>query len=266
MPYQHELAVAVEAAQAAGRLLMQHFGRPVHATHKGAIDLVTEMDTASERLIIETLQAAFPDDGVLSEEAPPEQLERPRRWIIDPLDGTTNYAHALPTFAVSIALEVDGALVVGVIEDPVHGETFIATAGGRAFLNGEAVRVSEVAEFAEAFLATGFPYDIHTASVTNLDHFGNFARRALAVRRPGAAAIDLAHTACGRYDAFWELKLKPWDVAAGALLVAEAGGRVSDFTGEPLDIYRPEIVASNGLLHKAMLEVLRLGRRPEEAN
>ncbi len=264
MPYQRELAVAVEAAQAAGRLLMQEFGRPIRTTRKGAIDLVTEMDTASERLIFEALHATFPDDGLLSEEAPPEHLERPRRWIIDPLDGTTNYAHALPTFAVSIALEVDGTLVVGVIEDPVHGETFTATKGGGAFLNGEAIRVSEVASLAEAFLATGFPYDIHTTSVTNLDHFEHFAKRALAVRRPGAAAIDLAHTACGRYDGFWELKLKPWDVAAGALLIEEAGGRVSMFWGEPLDIYRPEILASNGLLHEAMMEVLRMGRRPND--
>lgn len=264
MAYQRELAVAVEAAQAAGRLLMKHFGQPVRTTHKGAIDLVTEMDTASERLIFEALQGAFGDDGLLSEEAPPEHLERSRRWIIDPLDGTTNYAHAIPIFAVSIALEVDGALVVGVIEDPVHGETFTATSGGGAFLNGEAIRVSEVTEIAEAFLATGFPYDIHTASVTNLDHFEHFVRRALAIRRPGAAAIDLAHTASGRYDGFWELKLKPWDVAAGALLVEEAGGRVSTFIGEPLDIYKTEILASNDLLHKAMMEVLSLGRRPSE--
>jgi myo-inositol-1(or 4)-monophosphatase len=261
LPYQRELSVAVEAAQEAGRLLMKRFGRPVRTIHKGTIDLVTEMDTASERLILEAIQAAFPDDGLLSEEAPAEHLERPRRWIIDPLDGTTNYAHAFPVFAVSIALEVEGTVVVGVVEGPVHGETFTAVAGGGAFLNGDPMRVSEVSELAEAFLATGFPYDIHSSKVNNLDHFENLVRRALAVRRPGAAAIDLAYTACGRFDGFWELKLKPWDVAAAALMVVEAGGRVSDFAGGALDIYQPEIVASNGLIHEAMVEVLSLGRR-----
>ena len=262
MPYQRELSVAVEAAQAAGRLLMKRFGRPVRTVHKGAIDLVTEMDTASERLIFETIQEEFPDDGLLSEEAPPEHLERPRRWIIDPLDGTTNYAHAFPIFAVSIALELEGTVVVGVVEDPVHRETFTAQLGGGARLNGEPIRVSGVSVLSDALLATGFPYDIHTSAVNNLDHFENFARRALAIRRPGAAAVDLAYTACGRFDAFWELKLKPWDVAAAALLVVEAGGAVSDFAGGPLDIYKPEIVASNGLLHETMVEVLSLGRRP----
>ncbi len=261
MAYERELNVVVEAAQAAGRLLMTEFGRPIRTVHKGAIDLVTEMDTASERIIFETIQAAFPDDGLLSEEAPPEHLERPRRWIIDPLDGTTNYAHAFPIFAVSIALEVDGSVVVGVVEDPVHGETFTATAGGGAFLNGETMRVSEVSELAESFLATGFPYDIHTAEVNNLDHFENFARRALAIRRAGAASVDLVYTACGRFDGFWELKLKPWDVAAAALLVEEAGGQVSNFAGGTLDIYKPEIVASNGLIHEAMVKVLALGKR-----
>lgn len=261
MPYQRELSVAVEAAQEAGRLLMKQFGRPIRTIHKGTIDLVTEMDTASERLIFEAIQGAFPDDGLLSEEAPAEHLERPRRWVIDPLDGTTNYAHAFPVFAVSIALEVSGEVVIGVVEDPVHGETFTAARGEGAFLNGEPIRVSEVSELAEAFLATGFPYDIHSSTVNNLDHFENFARRALAIRRPGAAAVDLAYTACGRFDGFWELKLEPWDVAAAALLVKEAGGRVSDFAGGPLDIYQPEILASNGLVHEVMVEVLNLGRR-----
>ena len=264
MPYERELSVAVEAAQAAGRLLMEKFGRPIQAVHKGAIELVTEMDTASERLIFKTIQEAFPDDGLLSEEAPPEHLERPRRWIIDPLDGTTNYAHGFPIFAVSIALEVDGSLVVGVVEDPVHRETFTATSGAGAFLNGEPIRVSSASKLAESLLATGFPYDIHTTEVNNLDHFENFVRLALAVRRPGAAAIDLAYTACGRFDGFWELKLKPWDVAAAVLLVVEAGGRASDFAGGPPDIYLPEIVASNGLIHEAMLEVLSRGRRCSE--
>jgi myo-inositol-1(or 4)-monophosphatase len=256
------MAVAVEAAQAAGRLLMKNFGRPVRTVHKGTIDLVTEMDTASERIIFETLQASFPDDGLLSEEAPAEHMEKLRRWIIDPLDGTTNYAHAFPVFAVSIALEIEGEVVVGVVEDPVHGETFTASRGGGAFSNGEAIRVSDVSELVEAFLATGFPYDVHTTEVNNLDHFENFVRRVQAIRRPGAAAIDLSYTACGRFDGFWELKLRPWDVAAAALIVEEAGGRVSDFAGGPLDIYKTEIVASNGNIHKAMVEVLGLGRGP----
>lgn len=259
MPYERELAVAVEAAKEAGRVLMKRFGRPVRIVHKGEIDLVTEMDTASERVIFEALQAVYPDDGLLSEEAPAEHMESPRRWIIDPLDGTTNYAHAFPVFAVSIALEVEGEVVVGVVEDPVRRETFTAMAGRGAFLNGEPIRVSEVSELSEAFLATGFPYDIHTSPLNNLEHFGNFAKRVLAVRRPGAAAVDLAYTACGRFDGFWELKLKPWDVAAAALLVKEAGGLLSDFSGGPLDIYKPEITASNGLIHQAMLEVLALG-------
>jgi myo-inositol-1(or 4)-monophosphatase len=181
--------------------------------------------------------------------------------VIDPLDGTTNFAHRLPVFAVSIGLVVGGRPVLGVVLDPVRGDLFTASAGGGARLDGRQVRVSSVDDLGRSLLATGFPYDIRDSPVNNLDHFQNFCLRAQAVRRCGSAALDLCYLACGRFDGFWELKLKPWDVAAGALIVTEAGGRVSDLDGGDHRIDNGETLATNGLIHEAMLEVIKLGRR-----
>ena len=186
-----------------------------------------------------------------------------RRWIVDPLDGTVNYAHGFPFFCVSIALEAEGELVAAVTYDPNRHELFAAAKGQGATLNGQAIRVSETSALAEALVATGFAYNVHEEErFTNLDHFGNFVKRAQAVRRPGSAAIDLAWVACGRIDGFWELFLKPWDWAAGALLIREAGGSVTAFDGGAFELEGPEILASNGRIHGEMQDVLKLGARP----
>ena len=255
----HEhLAAAQEAAKEAGRILMEGFGRRTKVYYKGRIDLVTDVDRRSEASIVSFLHRRFPDYTILSEEGQGYDGKGAARWIVDPLDGTTNYAHGFPFFSISIALEQEGRPRCGVVYDPLREEWFTTVRGDGAYLNGEPIHVSDTAQLEEALLATGFPYDMKESPDNNLDHFRNFSLRAQAVRRPGVASIDLAYVAAGRLDGFWEFKLKAWDVAAGALLVTEAGGTVSDFRGGPLDIFRAEIVASNGRIHRAMLDVLAL--------
>jgi myo-inositol-1(or 4)-monophosphatase len=183
------------------------------------------------------------------------------RWVIDPLDGTTNFAHRFPVFTVSIGLEFRGRLVVGVVYDPMRDEMFQGAAGEGAYLNGKKIRVSAVSDLNRSLLATGFPYDIRDSRVNNVVHFNHFLMRAQAVRRCGSAAMDLCHLACGRFDGFWELKLKPWDMAAGAVIIQEAGGHLSDFEGGEFSLLGQETLASNGLIHEAMIQVLRLGKR-----
>jgi myo-inositol-1(or 4)-monophosphatase len=246
------------AVREAGLYLKKNLGRRIEASFKGAVDLVTPFDVGAQEILVGRLSAAFPTHGFLAEEGLARTGSSDCRWIIDPLDGTTNYAHAFPVFSVSAALECSGRLVLGLVYDPMRDEMFQAEAGRGAFLNGASVRVSGVAELGTSLLATGFPYDVRTSSVNNLGHWGRFIVRAQAIRRCGSAALDLSYVACGRFDGFWELKLKPWDVAAGALLVAEAGGRVSDFAGAPFALEAPGIVASNGLIHPAIVEVLGL--------
>jgi len=252
--------VGEAAVLEAGRYLRANLGRTVEASYKGAVDLVTPFDVGAQEILVGRLAAAFPGHGFLAEEG----LSRPGnsecRWIIDPLDGTTNFAHAFPVFSVSAALECAGLLVLGFVYDPMRGELFRAEASRGASLNGVPVRVSGVSDLGKSLLATGFPYDVRMDPVNNLDHWGRFIVRAQAIRRCGSAAMDLAYVACGRFDGFWELKLKPWDVAAGALIVAEAGGRVTDFAGAPFALASPGIVASNGLIHPAIVEVLRIDR------
>jgi len=255
------LPAAREAALAAGRLLRRGLGEAVEVDYKGAVDLVTNFDRLAQEVIVGRLSAAHPDHAILAEEGLRPRGEPEFLWVIDPLDGTTNFAHRLPVFAVSIGLMFGGAPVLGVVLDPVRRDLFTATAGGGAFLNGRPLRVSGVGDLDRSLLATGFPYDIRDSPVNNLDHFQNFCLRAQAVRRCGSAALDLCYLACGRFDGFWELKLKPWDVAAGGLIVLEAGGRVSDLDGGPFRIDGGETVATTGLIHEAMLEVLKLGRR-----
>ncbi len=255
--YATELEVAISAAREAGALLRAQQSKVSGVRHKGVVDLVTDADLASERLIADRLTTAFPDDQLLAEEGTEagDEADANRRWIVDPLDGTTNYAHGYPLYAVSIALEVSGVVQVGVVYVPALDEMFAAERGCGATFNGVPALVSEAGELIEAMLCTGFAYDPLKRS-ENLSPWSRFMAEAQAVRRDGAAALDLCYVACGRYDGFWERELSPWDVAAGALIVMEAGGSVTSYQGGPPDIYARELVASNGRIHTMMLEVL----------
>jgi myo-inositol-1(or 4)-monophosphatase len=253
-----ERRVAVDAARAAGHLLREARAGTRQIAYKGSpTNLVTEMDARAEALVLDHLARAFPDDAVLAEESGARAGASGRRWIIDPLDGTTNYAHGIPVWAVSIALESGGRPVLGVVFDPSHDELFVAERGAGATLNGQRVAVSRAAALDESLLVTGFPYNIRETLDTNLAEYAAFCLRARGVRRLGSAVLYLAWLAAGRLDGYWELRLGPWDAAAGSLLVEEAGGRVSDLAGGPLDLDAPSIVASNGHIHGAMLRVLR---------
>ena len=255
------LEAAVAAARAAGEVLAEHLHGPLQIEEKGRrADLVTVADRASERVIVEHLSAGFPDAAILGEEGGEYRAlgearsgEERERWIIDPLDGTTNYAHGYPLFCISIAYERGGSVEAGVVYAPLMGELFTASRGGGAFRNGEAIRVSTIATLDAAMVVTGFkPYDYET----NAPHFAKASRSAQAVRRDGSAALDLAYTAMGRFDAFWEFGLAPWDTAAGMLLVREAGGRVTAADGGAFDVQGSSILASNGAIHAAMREML----------
>lgn len=253
------LNFAIQIARDAGQVLAERFGRTsLQVSNKGDIDLVTESDLAAERLIIERIRSYYPRHAILSEEAGASTHHEGAgeyKWIVDPLDGTTNYAHGYPCFCVSIALERRGEVVLGVVYDPMRDELFAAERGEGSTLNGRRVRVSEVDDLNRALLCTGFPYDVRERSEF-VRHFGGFIMHAQAVRRDGAAALDLAYVACGRFEGFWEEGLRPWDVAAGKILVEEAGGRVSRYDGSPFDIYTPPILASNTLVHEQMMRVL----------
>jgi myo-inositol-1(or 4)-monophosphatase len=251
----------MQTARDAGAILADRLGRALQVSNKGDIDLVTESDLASEALIIERIKSHYPRHAILAEEsgategADVDSGNSEWKWIIDPLDGTTNYAHGYPCFCVSIALEHDGAIEVAVIYDPMRNEMFAAERGQGATLNARRIRVSTVEDLNSAMLCTGFPYNVRERPDFARD-FANFTMESQAVRRDGSAAIDLAYVACGRFDGFWEDGLKPWDVAAGVLLIEEAGGRITDFNGRKLDIYSPKVLASNGLVHDRMMRVL----------
>lgn len=250
--------VAVAAAQQAGKIIMDAYRTDFRVDFKqGApMNLVTEIDRRSEHAIVEVLGAAFPDHRILAEEGGESpRRDSPFRWLVDPLDGTVNFAHGFPAFCVSIGLEVEGRIVLGVVYDPLHRELFEAEVGKGAFLNGERLCVSGTATIDKALLVTGFSYD-QEGRRGNLMHFTRFALRTQGLRRMGSAALDLCYVAAGRVDGFWELKLCPWDVAAGSLIVTEAGGRVTDFKGHPFSVDGRETLASNGLVHQAMVEVL----------
>lgn len=249
-------AVGTEVAAQAGQLLLERYRTDFTIEHKGTINLVTEVDIAAEEMIVTRLRKAFPDHSILAEESDNKTRGGYCTWVIDPLDGTTNYAHGFPFFSVSIGLEISGQLEFGVVCDPVRNEIFTARRGAGAFCNGEPITVSDTASLNAGLLATGFPYDIRTSEENNLANFCAFALRSQGVRRTGSAALDLSYVAAGRLDGFWEAKLNPWDCAAGFLLVTEAGGRVTDYAGQPASIYKPEVVASNGKIHKKILSVL----------
>lgn len=253
------LNFAIETARDAGRVLLEKFGRIESVTKKGDINLVTEGDLASEALIVERIKSHFPRHAILAEEAGNAVVtgeDGGHKWIIDPLDGTTNYAHGYPCFCVTIALEHEGEIVLGVTYDPTRDELFTAEKGRGATINGKPIRVSRTDELGNALLVTGFPYDIkHREKFAR--YLTEFLLTSRGVRRDGSAAIDLAYVACGRFDGFWEEGLNPWDVAAGKLLIEEAGGTVSYYDGSPFSIYTPPIVASNGTIHAEMLNVLK---------
>lgn len=250
-----EKQVAVEAARAAGRLIIERYHRPREIQRKGPANLVTEVDLLSERLIVERLQAAFPEYGIVSEEG--HQAAGATRWLIDPLDGTTNYAHGYPLFGVSIALEQGGETILGVVYNPLLDELFCAVRGQGATLNDVPLRVSSTAELSQALVGSGFPYDAWTNPVDNTAEWRRMIKRVVSARCDGSAALDLCFVAAGRLDAFWELDLEPWDLAAGALICQEAGGQVTLPDGAPFNAYERGVLASNGLLHEAMLAVLR---------
>ncbi len=248
---------AIEAARIAGTILQEKARSGFQVEHKDAVNLVTDADRLAEKAIVEGIRQVCPDHQILAEEqGVVSHSPSPYKWVIDPLDGTTNFAHGFPAFCVSIGLEYQGRGILGVVFDPTRQELFVAEAGRGAFLNGRPIRVSKAAALNAALLVTGFAYDIRRSSNNNLDHFARFSLRTQGVRRTGAAALDLCYVASGRFDGFWELKLQPWDTAAGVVILEEAGGRITDFTGQPFSIYGYEIVASNGLVHEEMLQVL----------
>lgn len=251
------LEVARLAALQAGELIRRRAGTAFRVDLKGRIDLVTEVDTACEERIRRTLLEAFPDHRILGEEGGQTGGSHPCRWLIDPLDGTTNFAQGYPFYAVSIGLEIAGEMVAGVVHDPTRQETFQAIRGGGAWLNDQSIRVSPSQSLEESLLVTGFPYDLRSGPELHLDLFRDFVLEARGVRRDGAAALDLCYVACGRFDAYWELGLSPWDMAAGSLIVREAGGELSDFEGRPLRLEGRDLLASNGRLHPVMLERIR---------
>ena len=256
------LNFAIQTARDAGHLLAERFGRALSISNKSELDLVTEADLASERLIIERIRTFYPRHSILAEEsgasAPADRAAQSEwRWIIDPLDGTTNYAHGYPCFCVSMGLEHERKLELGVIYDPLRDELFTAERRQGASLNGRRIQVSQTRSLNSALLCTGFPYDVRERSEF-ARHFANFIMNAQAVRRDGSAALDLAYVACGRFDGFWEEGLHPWDVAGAVLMIEEAGGRATHYDGSAFDIYSAPILASNGLLHEQMMRVLSI--------
>lgn len=254
------LATAVEIVLRAGDIQMARRESGFRIDKKGAIDLVTEVDLECERLCRTIVAERFPGHDVLAEElssGPGERSRSSHRWVFDPLDGTTNYAHGLPIFCASLALEIDGRAEVGAVYDPTRRELFTAERGVGAFVNGARLQVSAASTLLDSLLVTGFPYDVHLHGHDLVGLFGAFLGRARAVRRLGSAALDLCYVAAGRFEAFWEQHLKPWDVSAGALIATEAGGRVTGMDGSPFDPAAAHLVASNGHVHEEMLAVIR---------
>jgi len=253
------LSTAVEIVLRAGEIQMARRESGFHVEKKGELDLVTEVDLECERVCRAVIAERFPEHDILAEELsrPGEIVSSRYRWVFDPLDGTTNYAHGLPIFCASLALEIDGRAEVGAVYDPTRRELFTAERGVDAFLNGVPLRVSSTGALLDSLLVTGFPYDVHTRPGDLVEMFGAFLGTARAVRRLGSAALDLCYVAAGRFEGFWEQHLKPWDVAAGALIAVEAGGRISGMDGSTFDPAAAHLVASNGHIHDAMLGVIR---------
>ncbi len=252
------LLAAGRAALTAGSILMELYNRPHTITMKGEINLVTEADVAAETAIIASLQEDAPNIAIMAEESAGDNPKQPkgRIWVIDPLDGTTNYAHGFPIFAVSIALMENGTTLAGIIYCPLQDELFCCWRGGGSWLNNKKIQVTDTDFLVQALIATGFPYDIHAKLDLVMGQMRTILPKVRDIRRAGAAAVDLAYVACGRLDGFWEMDLKPWDTAAGWLLVEEAGGKVTDFAGKPYSPFYPEILAANSALHPLLREHL----------
>jgi myo-inositol-1(or 4)-monophosphatase len=255
---------AIKAAKAGGKVLRKLFDKEIRIEYKGEMNLVTEADRAAEAVVIRTLRKQFPNHRFLAEEGGAQDAAGSagsvHKWIIDPLDGTTNFAHSYPTFCVSIGLEMRGEIALGVVYDPLREEMFLAEKGQGAALNGRPIHVSKTEKLKAGLLVTGFAYDVRDDLANNLDHFANVSRRAQGVRRTGSAALDLCYVACGRFDGFWEMKLAPWDTAAAFLIATEAGATVTDFNNRPYNIYLKEILATNGRIHREMVETLGLAK------
>jgi len=252
--------IALKIAKRGGELQLENYGKVRKVVQKGrhGINLVTDVDKKVEHYIVRKLSNAFPDHQILAEEGSLSKSSSPFKWLIDPLDGTTNYTHGFPFFSVSLGLEVHGKIVFGIVYAPMLRELFVAERGKGAFLNGKRIRASKEKVLIKSLLATGFPYDVGTARRNNIALFSTFLKKARAIRRAGAASIDLCYVACGRFDGFWELRLKPWDIAAGTLMIEEAGGKISGFLGEKLDLYESgDVVGSNGRVHAALLQTIR---------
>ena len=250
--------VAIDAARDAGRILRDRYGNVQQIKYKGEVDIVTDVDEASERLIVDRIHQYFPDHQILGEESGSSRSPDTgsnHRWIIDPLDGTTNFAHGYPFFCVSIGLEVAGEMQLGAVYAPVFDELFVAERGVGAFLNGRRISVSKTDSLIRSLMATGFNYDRELAR-ENLQHWERLTVRTQALRRDGSSALNLCFVAAGRFDAYWEIGLKPWDLAAGSLMVREAGGQVTNFAGEPHQMSHRNLLSSNGVLHADMLDAL----------
>ncbi|ULA67250.1 MAG: Inositol-1-monophosphatase [Nitrospira sp.] len=258
------LATAIQAAEAAGTVLLDHARSGFRIDHKAAINLVTDADRQAEETIVRTILSAHPTHRILAEERGRDgAMESPYQWIIDPLDGTTNFAHGFPFYSVSIGLEYHGECIVGVVLDPTRRELFTAVVGEGAYLNGERLRVSANESLDHSLLVTGFAYDIRDTTNNNLDHFSRISLRAQGVRRTGSAALDLCYVASGRFDGYWEVKLSPWDMAAGIVMVREAGGLISSFQKDTFSLYGQELVATNGHIHNQLLDVIH--QRPDRS-
>ncbi len=256
------LSVAVDAAREAGEMLLERLHSDIQISKKGRIDLVTEMDLKSEKMIVDRIHRNFSDHQILAEEGGSLAGNAPYKWVIDPLDGTTNYAHGYRFFSVSIALEMENQVVLGVVYDPVTEELFTAERGRGARVNGKLIHVSDEEVLIDSLLCTGFSYH-RQRMMTNLEYFGRFLTTARAVRRDGSASLDLCYVACGRFEALWELSIQPWDVAAGRIIVEEAGGRVTRLDGTPYSIYEQEMLATNGRIHDQVVQILQ-GHEPAE--
>lgn len=261
--WEEYLAAALPIARAAGDLLADNLGGVRTVEMKGAINLVTEMDRRAEDLIVSTLVKQFPQFAIVAEEGSARKSANGFAWYIDPLDGTTNYAHGLPVFCVSMGLWQNDQPICGIVYHPMGQEIFTAVTGSGARLGDRRIRVSQTRELGNALLATGFPYDIRDSESDNLDHFARFAKTARAIRRMGAAALDLAWTAAGRFDGFWEMKLSPWDFAAATVICQEAGAVITDFDGKPFTLANGQAVVANPVLHPQLLDIIRHGRYPK---
>lgn len=257
--------VALRAARAAGRVHLNRLRRTTISRKSNALDLVTEADREAEAKVVEILTRAFPTHAILAEEGGANSQQSDHRWIIDPLDGTTNFAHGYPQFCVSIGYERHGRMHLGVVFDALKKECFVAVRGHGARLNDERIRVTRIPRLETSLLGTGFPYDRRQKRRLYLAYWEAFMMQTQGVRRTGSAALDLAYVACGRIDGFWEFGLRPWDVAAGALIVEEAGGRVTNMDGSELDLGGGQILATNGRLHGEMIEVIAAARPEAES-